>query len=257
VRAILVTPDSSRIIVGGAFAGVDERRRDCIAQLNPDGSLGESAFRVQQVSVQGINDGSKAITMLQFMPDGKILKNGTRIGGLQILNLDGTVHSSINSGVNGDILAVALKSNGRMLVGGSFESFGEVKQHNLMSATDYRTMRQRIARLDPADGVLEYGFKPAANDTVRCFALQKDGRILVGGDFKTLCGKPRLCLGRLDDNGGLDASFAVDAGPEDWTKRLSITHLVTQPDGKVIVAGSFRSLGGAARCNLARLKAPF
>ena len=74
--------------------------------------------------------------------------------------------------------------------------------------------------------------------------LQPDGRILVGGAFTTLGGgglgtTVRNYLGRLESDGSLDSSF--NPGADSW-----IQSLVVQPDGKIVVAGDFNTLGGGA-----------
>ena len=39
-------------------------------------------------------------------------------------------------------------------------------------------------------------------------ALQADGRILIGGDFRTVDGSPRSGVARLRQDGAVDSSFA-------------------------------------------------
>ena len=41
--------------------------------------------------------------------------------------------------------------------------------------------------------------------------MQADGKILVGGDFTTLAGQSRGCLGRLNADGSLDTTFTNGA----------------------------------------------
>lgn len=83
---------------------------------------------------------------------------------------------------------------------------------------------------------------------VDAVALQTDGGVIIGGMFSQVSGQQRSRLARLDGHGILDASFhpAVTGG-------MGVFAIVVQPDGKVIIGGSFTSVAGVSRPGLARL----
>src|SRR5262249_34898705 len=144
--------------------------------LNQDGTLDES-----------FSAGAGGTTCLAEQADGKILLGSP----MARLNPNGTVDTNfnadtLNGALDGSVASIAVQPNGKILLGGQF------------------TKGLRRAN---ADGTLETTFNPVANDMVRCFALQADGRILVGGWFTTLNGASRNYIGRLNENGTLDASF--------------------------------------------------
>jgi uncharacterized delta-60 repeat protein len=97
---------------------------------------------------------------------------------------------------------------------------------------------------------LDSSFKvgAGANGAVDALVLQADQRILVGGEFTTVGGCSNSYLARLSADGAVDASFNP-AGQTDG----SVQCLLQQPDGKVLVAGSFTHLVGQPRRALARL----
>ena len=93
-----------------------------------------------------------------------------------------------------------------------------------------------------AGGSLDALFNPGANASVTAVAVQPDGKILVGGNFTMLGGggtgtTPRNFIGRLNADGLLDTSF--NPGAND-----TVSAVVVQPDGKILVAGHFTMLGG-------------
>ena len=108
--------------------------------------------------------------------------------------------------------------------------------------------RTNIARLN-ADGTLDSGFNPGANSTVFSLATQTDGKILVAGLFTKLCGQPRSRIARLNADGTLDSGFNPDPGGD----YPGVYALALQADGKIMVGGSFSTLGGQARSNIGRL----
>ena len=231
-----VQPDG-KILVGGAFTmlgggGLGNTTRNYIGRLNPDGSLDTS-----------FNPGANAqVIALAVQPDGKILVGGdfTTLGGqprnhLGRLNPNGTVDTSFNPGPNGSVSVIALQPDGKILVGGDFSFFAQGEFHNL-------------ARLNPDGTVdLSFGHSDAANpiypdDPVTSIAVQPDGKIIIGGDFDAV-GNPfgsttlRQHIARLNSDSTVDVSF--DPGANN-----TVLELVLQPDGKILVAGFFVTLGG-------------
>src|SRR5436190_12919065 len=94
-------------------------------------------------------------------------------------------------------------------------------------------------------------FDPNPNSAVSAIAVQPDGKIIVGGGFTTLSpngGAPvlRNYIARLNPEGTVDAEFDPNANG-------SVGRVVSQSDGKIVVAGGFTNIGGQARRGIARL----
>jgi len=147
--------------------------------------------------------------------------------------------SGFNPGANGDAFSLALQADGKILVGGWFDTLGG------QSCTN-------IGRLK-ADGTLDTSFNPGANNDVYSLALQTDGKILVGGWFTTLGGQSRSCIGRLNADGTVDTTFNPGTGGGEL--RLWVYCVALQPDGKIVVGGWFDTLGGQSCTNIGRLNA--
>jgi hypothetical protein len=63
-----------------------------------------------------------------------------------------------------------------------------------------------------AEGSLDSTFNPQANGTVRCLALQADGKILAGGYFSRLGGRGRSSIGRLTTGTSVRQALAINGG---------------------------------------------
>jgi len=87
-----------------------------------------------------------------------------------------------------------------------------------------------------------------ADEVVNAMVLRGDQRILVGGKFTSINGCSNSFLARLNADGSVEASFNP-AGQTDG----SVSCLLQQPDGKVLVGGAFGRLLGQPRQRLARL----
>jgi uncharacterized delta-60 repeat protein len=239
VRAIVVQADG-KILIGGTFSalggGIGNVPRTNIGRLNPNGSV-EAGFD------PGANS---SVYSLAVQADGKILVGGnfsSLAGGgsgltprkfIGRLNADGTIDPAFDPGTSGDVLALAVQPDGKILVGGAFTALGGSRG---------ATPRHFIGRVN-ADGIVDATFDPGANNQVRVLKLQHDGRILVGGDFTTLGGgetgaTQRNRIGRLHADGSLDADF--DPGANAFVRAIEI-----QADGRIVVAGSFATLGGGS-----------
>ena len=95
-------------------------------------------------------------------------------------------------------------------------------------------------------------FDPQANATVHAIAVQRDGKILLGGNFNQVLGVPRNGIARLNPDGTLDDTFNAKHS----TTHGLIIAIAIQPDGKILVAGYSAisgSVGGQVRRNMARL----
>ena len=105
---------------------------------------------------------------------------------------------------------MAVQADGKVLLGGYFTT---LQPNGAASATT----RNRIARVN-ADGTLDTGFDPNANDWVYSVAVQADGRVLLGGCFTTLqpngAASPttRNCFARLVNDPATQSLAAAECG---------------------------------------------
>jgi uncharacterized delta-60 repeat protein len=136
---------------------------------------------------------------------------------------------------------VAIQTNGQILIGGDFTTYNGMN-------------RTRLARLN-TDGSLDTSFDPGVGPdaTVNVITLQPDGEILIGGNFSLLNNVPWDHLARLRSDGSVDISFdASDANGGGVRNSGYVYALAAQPDGKVIVGGSFTQFGRTNLNNIGR-----
>jgi uncharacterized delta-60 repeat protein len=196
------------------------------------------AVNVRAQSIDAFNplpDGSAVAIAIQA--DGKIViasqiqnVNNTPVSDIARLNVDGSLDNSFQGAgaVNGEIIAVAVQPDAKLLVGGSFDAIGGGAHHYL-------------ARLN-ANGTLDSGFAdPSLDSTVWSIAVQPDGKILAAGDFTVAGSTARAHLARFNTNGTLDTSFA---DPQICSTRASTVAL--QSTGEVLVGGYFAYIGNCS-----------
>lgn len=102
-----------------------------------------------------------------------------------------------------------------------------------------------------APGRLDDRFQPGlgADDSVRALLVQKDGKVLVGGDFTTMDGVILPRLGRLHADGFLDRSFNPGLGFDG-----SVRAIAEVEGGRILVGGTFTGFDGRPRPNLTVLE---
>ncbi len=164
--------------------------------------------------------------------------NGVARNRIARVNDDGSVDLGFNPGTGAldTIQTVAVQPDGKILIGGDFTQYNGVA-------------RNRIARVN-SDGSLDLTFDPGtgADKVVLVFALQPDGKILVGGDFTTINGVGRKGIARLNANGSLDATFDPGMGAD-----LMVFAIVPQADGSILIGGLFFNYNGVPRNRIARI----
>jgi delta-60 repeat domain len=231
-----------RIIVGGKFTSVNGIGRNNIARLNVNGTLDES-FNPGTGIDSSIS--TPSVRALAVQSDGRIIVGGefTSVNGvgrnnIARLNANGTLDGSFDAGTgaNDTVQALAVQPDGKVLMAGFFTNVSGVA-------------RSRVARLN-ANGSLDTGFAGGgANDVVFALVRQPDGRIVIGGNFTSAGGSGRNRIARLTANGSLDTSFDPGSGVTGG----SVLCLALQSNGRVLLGGSFTTVGGTVRWSLARL----
>jgi uncharacterized delta-60 repeat protein len=90
------------------------------------------------------------------------------------------------------------------------------------------------------------------DEEVEAIVVQPDGKILIGGYFRSVNNTPRSGIARLNTDGSVDSSFQNGMAGAALPIVLA---LALQPDGKVIVGGDFTAFNGVPRYRIARLNA--
>ena len=189
----------------------------------------------------------RSVVAMTSQPDGKILIGGGFNSVLGVsrhnlvrLNVDGSLDTTFNPNPGGDVRAITVQPDGKILIGGLFSDVG------------FGTGRNQIARLN-ADGLPDPVFNPSANGNVYSVALQPDGKVLLAGDFTTLrpngaaTATTRNHIARVNPDGTLDTTFNPNANG-------TVSSIVIQPDGKILLGGSFTAIGATTRNRIARVR---
>ncbi|HKQ54116.1 MAG TPA: hypothetical protein VJT74_17195, partial [Pyrinomonadaceae bacterium] len=241
VWAIFLQPDG-KLIIGGDFS----TPRGRIARLNSDGTLDTTFIPAPHTGATGPG-GVSGVYTIALQPDGKFIiaggfisYDGTACGRIARINADGTLDTTFNPGTGVDdsiVWGVALQPDGKIIVGGNFTSFNSAA-HN------------RLIRVN-ADGTLDPSFNPVSgpNAVVWATSLQPDGKVIVCGNFATYDGVSRNRIARVNADGTLDTTFTPGAG----ATGTIFTATPLQPDGRMIVGGSFTTYNSTARARVARV----
>jgi len=247
VLSTAIQPDG-KLVFGGLFGSVGGQPIKNLAQLNVNGSV-DTTFKPNP---------DQDVHAMAIQPDGEIIVGGyfTNIGGqprthLARLNADGTLDTTFEQNVGKNELSavwsIATQKDGGIVVGGTFASLGGQPRNNIVR------LKTKLDDFIP--------FIPAvvSGGSVSTMISQANGGILIGGSFTTVGGQPRKYLTRLLSNGTLAPEF----NPEVFTSTLSgsplrqgqitVSSIVQQPDGKILIGGNFFEVGEERRVGVARL----
>lgn len=240
VRSVAVQTNG-QVLIAGIFTNVNGTARTRMARLNNNGTLdigyqnGLSGADSTVFSVTLQNDG-QALISGQFAT-----VNGAARSRMARLNGDGSLDAGFVNGLagaNNSIDTVAVQSDGKVLIGGTFTN---------ISGTGYG----RIARLN-LDGTLDTNFLSGlagADATVNSVVVQGDGQILIGGLFNNVNGAARSRIARLNTDGTLDTGFLNGLAGANG----AVQTVAWQTNGQVLIGGDFLNVNGTARARIARL----
>src|SRR5947207_4535981 len=238
----LALQSDGRILVGGQFSQVDLSLRFNLARLNTNGSV-DLTFNPGNGPLGNVN-------AIVIQPNGAIIiggeftsYDGFNRGGIARVLANGTLDFSFDSGAGtgGNVFALALQHNGRIVLGGSFIQYAGIN-------------RTSIARV-LSNGALDLEFNPVPIGVVQSLAIEPDDRILVGGSFTFIDVFGRNRIARLNTNGSVDLTFDPGAGcvgalTNDATQVRSIA---LQQFGRILAGGIFTSYDNQLRDNIVRL----
>jgi uncharacterized delta-60 repeat protein len=184
--------------------------------------------------------------------DGKILVAGTSDGDFAVVryNADGTLDTTFDGdgkvttdfGQNDTGAAIALQSNGKILVAGT--SFNG--SNNDFAVVRYNADGSLDTTFD-ADGKLTTAVG-SADDAAASIVLQADGKIVVAGTSFNATTRNDFAVVRYDSNGSLDTSFdgdgktTVSIGRRDMFGNFGSDDIaasaVLRSDGRILVGGA-------------------
>lgn len=162
-----------------------------------------------------------------LLPDGKIMiggsfsaYNGKSSQGIARLNIDGSLDATFHSGLATDdyVNSIVLQENNKLIISGNFKKY-KGKPAN------------RIARLNK-NGSLDNTFKTGlgADGSIENMALQKNGKLIIQGNFSKYNNIKRNRIARLNPNGKLDLTFNY----ADSTNAIP-GNMALQKDDKIII----------------------
>ncbi|HWI71878.1 MAG TPA: hypothetical protein VNT55_07985, partial [Baekduia sp.] len=235
VRALAITPDGTRVYVGGSFTTIGGRSRSRLAATTPTGTTVSTTWLPQP-------DGS--IRDLALAADGRLFAAGTfsriagqsRVGVAAIDPAAGTP-AAFDAGLPAGSFVFALaQHDDRVTIGGSFATVAGLPLPN-------------AADLDAATGAPSATWAPAPDAKVLRLAVDPaDGTVYLTGTFTNLAGTRRQGVASVSAAGVLT----------DWDPQAALLTDDPAPagvlvlDDAVLLGGSFLTVGGESRRGLAR-----
>lgn len=257
VNDMAVQPDGRIAFVGRANT-LGSTSLAGLGRLEANGS-GDTDFHAHGAGANVV-----PVNAIARQADGKLLVAGdfTSLRGAQRirvarLNADGSldngflIASGANGGPDNTVHDVAIQPDGKIVITGAFANVAG-------------TPRKGIARLN-RDGTLDTTFLATPISFVdtfegRAVALQADGKVLAGGIIYSAYGNPfangfASGVWRLNADGTFDNTFNIGTGAHaaEVTQLEIVYAIAVQPDGKVLVGGSFTEFNSTAAGGIVRL----
>lgn len=264
VNTMVIQSDGKIIVAGNFSLDANGSSYDCfLARYNSDGTL-DNTFGTNGKVITDFGNNFESFNSVTLQGNGKIVVVGDAnyniimarytINGVldNTFGNGGKVITDFGNGDSEEGYAVAIQSDGKILVGG---------ETNTISTDAWFDMA--VVRYDSAgnidntfgtNGIATTDFGNAANEYCRSIALQNDGKIVIAGfRIGTSPNYTDFAVARFNSTGTLDSSFATNGQlTEDFgTSGDKAQSVVIQPDDKIIVAG-YNDNGSNAHFAMAR-----
>jgi uncharacterized delta-60 repeat protein len=242
---VITTGTSNTAFIGGVFDTCANILATGFLKLNEDSSVNFSL-------TTGIRTTDTPITTTAMQPDGKILVAGnfrllyTNAAAPSLiiqrkllrLNPDGSFDASFTPIIEDvdTITALAVQSNGKIIIGGVFSSVNNISRTN-------------IARLNN-DGSVDTTFNSSCNGDINALIIQSDGKIVLAGNYTNVSGSSRAKMARVNSDGTLDTGYNPSVG---GGTGISVFSMAIQPDNKILIGGNFTTVSGSTRNRMARI----
>jgi len=189
-------------------------------------------------------DSPNNIIYLTVPIDTILTENQTPAKGLIKLQLETktvitTFETSTSGFDNGVVSNVYLDANKDIFAIGTFTSYKSVSAKNIV----------KLNKLDASiDTSFDYGVGFNGVLNAEAFAIQNDGKILVGGAFTTYNNITTNRIVRLNTNGSIDDAFTIGTGFNN-----QVITIILQSDQKIIVLGTFSKYNETNASRIIRL----
>ena len=287
VGQILLQSDG-KFLLSGNFTIYNGVSQNGFVRIDTNGTEDDSYL----LGNPGFNDGATTgtpypgVSTLCLQSDGKLLVGGSFVSFNGItenklirFNSDGKKDNTFNIGSgfnNGNVFAIAVQPDGKILVGGNFTTFNGVTQNRIVRlntngtkdttfivGTGFNNNLGQIL-LQPDGKILISGYFSSYNGVAKniLIRLNQDGSIdnslisfppqnypvlALQNDGKIITGNFSGVLARLNSDGTNDASFNVGSGLNNQINKITI-----QPDNKILVGGKFTTYNGLSQVGLIR-----
>ena len=181
--------------------------------------------------------------------------SGTPSSKIIRLNTDGTIDTSFNIGtgfLGSRVHSVNLLSDGKMYVGGEFSQYNGNNYRNLIKLNSDASIDTSFNIGTGFEQVLSGQGTSSVLDTKE----QADNKLIVIGNFTRYNGTNINRIVRLNTDGTIDTSFSgVTSGFSGFfnLQQFRPVSLDIQPDGKIVVVGSYITYNGVTVNRIVRL----
>lgn len=246
-----IQPDGKLLLVGSCYT---PDALFCAARLNPDATY-DTTFGAANLGYEAIVDNGipqTAASAFALMPDGRAVIVGTALGSnfsvgiIARLQPNGqlagwsTVHLTNADPPYPAVNAIAVQPDGKVVVVGSAnrDSSGNVDfgiarlDDDFLDDPTFNGEEPKLVAFDLN------GPSGPANDAAVAVAIQRDGKILVGGNSDAPGNTTQPTLTRLMPDGSMDMSFGIGGrAVQSWGLFGVLNAMTVDRDGTILLAG--------------------
>ncbi len=236
---------SGQILISGTFSNVNGVFLPGLARLEADGGLDSGFVPPAPGPALSIANGVSAPDDTVWISGAFTDLSSRPLNHLARLLPNGSVDPAFHSpfAASDSVSFLAIQPDGRAICSGPFTNLAGMAVTNL-------------ARVNP-DGSLDPTFQSGLGPGERVVrgVLDTEGRLVAAvsrmADYGMAISPPRLV--RFNTNGSLDADYSISFESPGFPWNATVSSLALQPDGRILLSGTFLRVNGLARGKVARL----
>jgi beta-propeller uncharacterized protein DUF5122 len=225
--------DGARLYAAGSFSWIGNEPVRFLAAMNASSGAVDASF----------NPRPGAATLAVAASGSRVYAGGlfTSVNGVARKNMaaigpDGTLDMGFTADADKQVNGIAADASGNLFIGGTFMKVNGISRH-------------RVAKVNATTGAVDPNWKPDVSSEVKVVAVN-GAWLYLGGIFSTIGTSSLTNLARVNPTTG-QADISWHPNPDTGVYDLDFS-----PDGSLVyVAGSFDSIGGTSRKNIAVISA--
>jgi RHS repeat-associated protein len=253
----LAKDPNGRILIAGSFTTIDGQNASKVARLLANGQL-DTNFTSPSISASVLAVASDRDTNILIGGDFQTV-GGSNRRGLARLNGSGVLQGSSDPDIQDRVRTIFASDSGKVFIGGDFTSVQGSSKDGIASLNEDLTLDTAFTNSVAGTLTITNGWNVYSVGVASVYSITQldTNRIVIGGRFAKVNGVAQQRVAIVNQSNGSLAASQPSVVPDLFTRVINFNEYdatavhstALQADGKILVAGNFRTINGGLPAN--------